>query len=138
LDRKTARGSREQEEVSKLGSALKMINMSSLSLDVSSFEPVLLFLCLLICVLLSGKAARKHFFPKLPPGPWGLPVVETICPKMCSKSRLKSAKSPLPVNVRRSKTSLLKLPGAPVLVTGNQHKMVLPYWATVPLHAVRI
>ena len=75
LDRKTARGSREQEEVSKLGSALKMINMSSLSLDVSSFEPVLLFLCLLICVLLSGKAARKHFFPKLPPGPWGLPVV---------------------------------------------------------------
>lgn len=52
-----------------------MINMSSLSLDVSSFEPVLLFLCLLICVLLSGKAARKHFFPKLPPGPWGLPVV---------------------------------------------------------------
>lgn len=50
--------------------------MSSLSLvDVSSFEPVLLFLCLLICVLLSGKAARKHFFPKLPPGPWGLPVV---------------------------------------------------------------
>ena len=77
LDRKTARGSREQEEVSKQGSALQMINMSSLSLvDVSSFEPVLLFLCLLICVLLSGKAARrKHFFPKLPPGPWGLPVV---------------------------------------------------------------
>lgn len=77
LDRKTARGSREQGEVSKLGSALQMINMSSLSLvDVSSFEPVLLFLCLLICVLLSGKkAARKHFFPKLPPGPWGLPVV---------------------------------------------------------------
>lgn len=76
LDRKTARGSRERGEVSKLGSALQMINMSSLSLvDVSSFEPVLLFLCLLICVLLSGKAARKHFFPKLPPGPWGLPVV---------------------------------------------------------------
>lgn len=76
LDRKTARGSRVQGEVSKLGSALQMINMSSWSLaDVSSFEPVLLFLCLLICVLLSGKAARKHFFPKLPPGPWGLPVV---------------------------------------------------------------
>ena len=30
---------------------------------------------------------------------------ETICPKICSKSRLKSAKSPLPVDVRRSKTS---------------------------------
>jgi len=29
---------------------------------------------------------------------------------MCSKTRLKSAKSPLPVDVRRSKTSLLKLP----------------------------
>ena len=29
---------------------------------------------------------------------------------MCSKSRLKSAKSTLPVDVRRSKTSLLKLP----------------------------
>ena len=53
-----------------------MINMSSLSLvDDSSFEPVLLFLCLLICVLLSGKATRKRSFAKLPPGPWGLPVV---------------------------------------------------------------
>ena len=39
-----------------------------------------------------------------------LTVIETICPKMCSKSRLKSAKSPLSVDVRRSKTSLLKLP----------------------------
>ena len=27
--------------------------------------------------------------------------IETICPKICSKSRLKSAKSPLPVYVRR-------------------------------------
>ena len=35
---------------------------------------------------------------------------ETICPKICSKSRLKYAKSPFPVDVRRSKTSLLKLP----------------------------
>ena len=33
---------------------------------------------------------------------------ETICPKICSKSRLKSAKSLLPVDVRRSKTSLLQ------------------------------
>ena len=37
-------------------------------------------------------------------------LIETICPKICSKSRLKSAKRPLPVDVRRSKTSLLKLP----------------------------
>ena len=37
-------------------------------------------------------------------------LIETICPKMCSKSRLKSAKRPLPLDVRRSKTSLLKLP----------------------------
>ena len=35
---------------------------------------------------------------------------ETIWPKMCSKSRLKSAKSLLPADVRGSKTSLLKLP----------------------------
>ena len=37
-------------------------------------------------------------------------LIETICPKICSKSWLKSAKRPLPVDVRRSKTSLLKLP----------------------------
>ena len=35
---------------------------------------------------------------------------ETICPRIYRKSRPKSAKSPLPVDVRRSKTSLLKLP----------------------------
>ena len=34
-------------------------------------------------------------------------LIETICPKICSKSRLKSAKSPLRVDVRSSKTSLL-------------------------------
>ena len=37
-------------------------------------------------------------------------LTETICPKTCSKSRLKSAKRAFPVDVRRSKTSLLKLP----------------------------
>ena len=37
-------------------------------------------------------------------------LIEMICPKICSNSRPKSAKSPLPVDVRRSKTSLLKLP----------------------------
>ena len=36
-------------------------------------------------------------------------LIETTCPKICSKSQLKCAKSPLPVDVRRSKTSLLKL-----------------------------
>lgn len=35
---------------------------------------------------------------------------ETICPRICSKSRLKNAKSPLPANVRRSETSLINLP----------------------------
>ena len=30
-------------------------------------------------------------------------LIETICPQICSKSRLKSAKSLLPVDVRRSK-----------------------------------
>ena len=33
----------------------------------------------------------------------------TICPKICSKSRLKCAKSPVPVDERDSKTSLLKV-----------------------------
>ena len=42
---------------------------------------------------------------------------ETICPKICSKSRLKSAKNLLPVDVRRSKTSLLKV--LPKMVTEN-------------------
>ena len=37
-------------------------------------------------------------------------IIETICPNVCSKSQLKSAKSLLPVDVRRSKTSLFKLP----------------------------
>ena len=36
-------------------------------------------------------------------------LIETICPKFCLKSRLKSAKGSLPVDVRRSKTSLLKV-----------------------------
>ena len=35
---------------------------------------------------------------------------ETICPRICSKSLLKSGKTRLPVDVRCSKTSLLKLP----------------------------
>ena len=33
--------------------------------------------------------------------------METICPKICSKSSLKSAKSPLPVDIRPSKSTLL-------------------------------
>ena len=37
---------------------------------------------------------------------------ETIWPNICSKSRLKCAKSPFPVEVHRSKTSLLKLPNS--------------------------
>ena len=37
-------------------------------------------------------------------------LTETICPKICSKSRLKSAKRSFPVDLRRSKTWLLKLP----------------------------
>ena len=34
---------------------------------------------------------------------------ETICPKICLNSPLKSAKGSLPVDVHRSKTSLLKV-----------------------------
>ena len=51
--------------------------------------------------------------------PIGLILVETICPKMCSKSRLKCAKSPFPVDVRRSKTSLFKLPNETAARQGN-------------------
>ena len=36
-------------------------------------------------------------------------LTETICPEICSKSWLKSAKSQLPDDVRRSKTLLLKV-----------------------------
>ena len=39
-----------------------------------------------------------------------LTLKETICPRIYRNSRPKSAKSPLPVDVRRSKMSLLKLP----------------------------
>ena len=39
---------------------------------------------------------------------------ETICPKVCSKSRFKSAKNILPVNMRRSKTQSLE-PFRPVV-----------------------
>ena len=38
-----------------------------------------------------------------------LTLKETICPRICRHSRPKSAKSPLPVNVRRLKKALLKL-----------------------------
>ena len=38
---------------------------------------------------------------------------------MCSKSRLKSVTSPLPVDVRRSKTSLLKLSKLTYLILGE-------------------
>ena len=39
-----------------------------------------------------------------------LALIEPICPKIYSKSRLKSIKIPLPVDVRCSKKALLKLP----------------------------
>ena len=42
--------------------------------------------------------------------PFVLILIETVCPKVCSKSRLRCAKSQFPVDVRRLKTSLLKLP----------------------------
>ena len=36
-------------------------------------------------------------------------LIEKICLKFCSKSPFKSVKSPLSIDLRRSKTSLLKL-----------------------------
>ena len=47
----------------------------------------------------------------------------TICPKLCSKSRLKCAKTPFPVDLSRSKTSLLKLP-KDLTETGNRARKV--------------
>ena len=52
------------------------------------------------------------FFSVLPSA---LILIQTICPKNCSKSRLKSAKSQLPVDLRGSKTALLKLPNLNIL-----------------------
>ena len=50
---------------------------------------------------------------------------ETICPKICSKSRLKCAKSPFPVDVRGSKTSLLKLPNDGKTTTGKNSLSII-------------
>ena len=50
---------------------------------------------------------------------------KTICPKICSKSRLKCAKSPFPVDVRRSKTSLLKLPNDGKTTTGKNSLSII-------------
>ena len=47
----------------------------SLAADEFSSLGQILMLCILICVFLSGKAVWKHSFSKLPPGPWGLPLI---------------------------------------------------------------
>ena len=60
-------------------------------------------------------------------------LIETICARICSKSRPRSAKSQLPVDARRSKTSLLKLPNGGTVQTdptllryaGNRKKEIL-------------
>lgn len=38
-----------------------------------------LFLCSLILVLLSAYGLLKNYFSKLPPGPWGLPIIGKNC-----------------------------------------------------------
>lgn len=47
----------------------------SLAADEFSSLGQILLLCILIGVFLSGKAVWEHSFSKLPPGPWGLPVI---------------------------------------------------------------
>ena len=44
-------------------------------------------------------------------------LIEKICARICSKPRPRSAKSQLPVDVRRSKTSSLKLPNVGTVQT---------------------
>ena len=57
-------------------SSLQAIKMSfPFSVEEFSSLGQLLFICFLICVFLSGKAMWEHSFSKLPPGPWGLPVI---------------------------------------------------------------
>ena len=48
--------------------------MSILVEDFLSVGQVLV-ICLLICVFLTGKAVWQQTFSKLPPGPWGMPVI---------------------------------------------------------------
>ena len=45
------------------------------SVDEFLSHGLIFLLCLLICVFLSGKATWERFFSKLPPGPWGLPII---------------------------------------------------------------
>ena len=75
-------------------------SIGSLSIDVfwETFFNQKLAFCFLICLGTTKFVLLSVFTLK-----------ETICSQICSKSRLKSAKSPLPVDVRRSKTSLLKV-----------------------------
>ena len=61
-------------------------------------QPEVSFFSLLICL-----DATKFVWLSV------LSLIETICPKVCSKSQLKCAKSSLRIDVRRSKRSLLKL-----------------------------
>ena len=35
----------------------------------------ILLLCCVVCVFLTGKAIWQNSFSKLPPGPWGMPVI---------------------------------------------------------------
>ena len=66
-------------------------------------------------------------------------LIETICPKICSKLRLKSAKSQFPVDVRRSKTSLLKLPILVlVLVVFSLDKEILKWLSICPKYSRKL
>jgi len=72
-------------------------SIGSLSIDVfwETFFNQKLAFCFLICLGKTKFVSLSVFTLK-----------ETTCHKICSKSRLKSANSPLPVDVRRSKTWL--------------------------------
>ncbi|KAJ7374538.1 hypothetical protein OS493_004876 [Desmophyllum pertusum] len=51
-----------------------MVTMSFSFEDFSAAGQILI-LCFLVCVFLTGKSIWQHTFSKLPPGPWGMPVI---------------------------------------------------------------
>ena len=63
----------------KTTSAFQLL-MATMSFSFADFLSVgqILLLCFLACVFLAGKAMWQNAFSKLPPGPWGMPVIGKV------------------------------------------------------------